>query len=131
MSGPYGAEAMPASVSVARLGMWVQAVMGLVGVLLLFVLLGSAPPGAVGAALLIALSVPLATILLIGFLALRIPSRRGWVRVTGIVVELLLVLLGLWQLTGAVSFGNVLGVLLAGLVFAQLCRAPSATWFDR
>ncbi|UBU13398.1 hypothetical protein [Nonomuraea gerenzanensis] len=122
---------MPASVSVARLGMWVQAVMGLVGVLLLFVLLGSAPPGAVGAALLIALSVPLATILLIGFLALRIPSRRGWVRVTGIVVELLLVLLGLWQLTGAVSFGNVLGVLLAGLVFAQLCRAPSATWFDR
>ncbi|TYB56363.1 hypothetical protein FXF51_43830 [Nonomuraea sp. PA05] len=123
---------MPSSVSVARLCMWVQTVMGLAGLLLLFVALGSATPaGAVGVALLVALSVPLATILLIGFLAMRVPSRRGWVRVTGIVVELLLVVLGLWQLTGALTFGNVLGVLLAGLVVAQLCRAPSATWFNR
>ncbi|MEV4168036.1 hypothetical protein [Nonomuraea sp. NPDC049709] len=131
MSEPYSIEAMPQSVSVARTCMWVQAVLGLVGLFLLFVLLGSAPAGAVGGALLAALAVPLATILLIGYLAMRIPSRRGWVRTFGLVIEFLLVLLGVWQLTDGASFGNVLGVVLAGVVFAQLCRSSSAMWFDR
>ncbi|MFI7707236.1 hypothetical protein [Nonomuraea sp. NPDC049480] len=131
MSEPYGIEAMPQSVSVARICMWIQAGMGLVGLLLLFILLGSAPAGAVESALLIALAVPLATILLIGFLAMRITSRRGWVRTTGLVVEFLLVLLGILELLGDVSLGNVLGILLAAVVFGQLCKSSSATWFDQ
>jgi hypothetical protein len=131
MSEPYSIEAMPQSVSVARICMWIQAVLGLVGLFLLFILLGSVPVGAVGGALVLALSIPLAMILLIGFLAIRVPSRRGWVRAFGLVVEFLLVLLGIWELTDGVSFGNLLGVLLAGVVFAQLCRSSSAMWFDR
>ncbi|WP_188189076.1 hypothetical protein [Nonomuraea sp. SYSU D8015] len=103
----------------------------LVGLLLLFILLGSAPAGAVGSGLPIALGIPLATILLIGFLAIRISSRRGWVRAAGLVVELLLVLLGIWEVLGGISLGNVLGVLLAAVVFGQLCKSSSATWFDR
>ncbi|MEV5888018.1 hypothetical protein [Nonomuraea fuscirosea] len=131
MSEPYAVEAMPRSVSVARICMWVQAVMGLVGLFLLFVLLGSVPAGPASGAVLVALAVPLLTILLIGFLALRIPTRRSWVRACGLVVEFLVTLLGLWQLVGSISLGNVLGVLLAGVAFGQLCRSASATWFDR
>ncbi|GAA3669963.1 hypothetical protein GCM10022224_037680 [Nonomuraea antimicrobica] len=131
MSESYGVEVMPQSVLVARLCMWVQAVLGMVGLFLLFVLLGSAPVGAVGGVLLAGLTVPLVMILLIGFLAMRVASRRGWVRTCGIVIEFLLVLLGVWQLVDGAGFGNVLGVLLAGVVFAQLCRAPAAAWFDR
>ncbi|MEU8356064.1 hypothetical protein AB0C27_08620 [Nonomuraea sp. NPDC048882] len=135
MSEAYAVEAMPRSVSVARICMGVQAVMGMVGLFLLFVLLGSVPlstmVSAAGGAVLVALAVPLLTILLIGFLALRIPTRRSWVRACGLVVELLVTLLGLWQLLGSVSLGNVLGVLLAGVAFGQLCRSSSASWFDR
>ncbi|WP_157547824.1 hypothetical protein [Nonomuraea candida] len=131
MSEPCRVEAMPRSVSVARICMWVQAVMGMVGLLLLFILLGSAPSGTVGVALLLVLAVPLAAIVTIGFLASLVRTRRAWVRVTGIVVEFLLVLLGLWQLPGGGSFGTVLGILLAGVAFAQLCRSSSARWFDR
>lgn len=131
MSEPYAVEAMPRAVSVARICMWVQAVMGLVGLFLLFVLLGSVSAGPASGAVLAALAVPLLTILLIGFLALRISTRRSWVRACGLVVEFLVTLLGLWQLLGSVSLGNVLGVLLAGVAFGQLCRSPSATWFDR
>ncbi|SEG79026.1 hypothetical protein SAMN05444920_104663 [Nonomuraea solani] len=131
MSEPYGSEAMPPSVYVARVCMWIQAVLGMVGLLLLLILLGSVPVGTVRGALLFALAVPLVTIVLIGFLAARLISRRGWVRVCGLVVELLLVLLGIWRVVNGVSFGNVLGVLLAALAFAQLCRASSARWFDR
>ncbi|TMR18637.1 hypothetical protein ETD86_21465 [Nonomuraea turkmeniaca] len=131
MSEPYSIEAMPQSVSVARVCMWIQTGLGLIGLLLLFILLGSAPSGAIGGALLLALSIPLATILLIGFVASRIGSRRGWVRTAGLVIEFLLILLGIWEVFGGVSLGNVLGVLLAAAVFGQLCRSSSAMWFDR
>jgi hypothetical protein len=131
MSEPYSIEAIPQSVSVARICMWIQAGLGLVGLFLLFILLGSAPAGAIGGALLLALSIPLATILLIGLLASRIGSRRGWVRTAGLVVEFLLILLGIWEVLDGASFGNVLGVLLAAVVFGQLCRSSSAMWFDR
>ncbi|MGW0806146.1 hypothetical protein [Nonomuraea sp. NPDC002799] len=131
MSEPYSMEAMPRSVTVARICMWIQTILGLVGLFLLFVLLGSAPVSTVRGALLVALLVPLATILLLGFLASRMPTRRGWVRVCGLVVESALILLGIWELANGVTFGNVLGVLLSGAVFAQLCRSSSGTWFDR
>ncbi|MEV0389947.1 hypothetical protein [Nonomuraea sp. NPDC050643] len=131
MSEPGGSEAMPRSVSVARICMWIQTVMGMVGLFLLFILLGSAPVGVVRGALLFALAVPLVTISLIGFLATRIVSRRAWVRVFGLVVEFLLILLGIWRVTNGVSPGNVLGVILAAVAFAQLCGAPAARWFDR
>lgn len=131
MSEPYSFQVMPQSVSVARICMWVQAVLGLAGLFLLLILLGGAPAGAVGGALVASLVLPLVTILLIGFLAMRVSSRRGWVRVSGLIVESLLVLGGVWQLGSGVSFGNVLGLLLAALVFAQLCRSTSALWFDR
>jgi hypothetical protein len=131
MSEPYGIEAMPQSVSVARICMWIQAGMGLFGLFLLFILLGSAPEAAVGGALLIALAVPAATILLIGFLAFRISSRRGWVRTTALIVEFLLILLGIWELVGEAGLGRVLSVLVAAVAFGQLVKSSSATWFDR
>ncbi|MFC5823152.1 hypothetical protein [Nonomuraea insulae] len=131
MSEPYSLQVMPQSVSFARICMWVQAVLGLAGLFLLLILLGGAPAGAVGGALVASLVLPLVTILLIGFLAMRVSSRRRWVRVCGLIVESLLVLGGVWQLGSGVSFGNVLGLLLAALVFAQLCRSTSALWFDR
>lgn len=128
MSEPYSLQVMPQSVSFARICMWVQAVLGLAGLFLLLILLGSAPAGGALAASLV---LPLVTILLIGFLAMRVFSRRRWVRVCGLIAESLLVLGGVWQLGSGVSFGNVLGLLLAALVFAQLCRSTSALWFDR
>lgn len=131
MSEPHGIEAMPQSVSVARICMWIQAGMGLFGLFLLLILLGSAPEAAVGGALLIALTIPAATILLIGFLAFRISSRRGWVRTTALIVEFLLILLGIWELVGEASLGRVLSVLVAAVVFGQLVKSSSATWFDR
>ncbi|PZG22342.1 hypothetical protein [Nonomuraea aridisoli] len=131
MSESYDVEVMPPSVAVARFCMWAQAILGLVGVSLLVALLGGALPVAQAGLLVAGLAVPLATLLLIAFLALRMRSRRGWVRTAGLVVELLMTLLGLWQLVGDVTVGNLLGVLTAGAVFGLLCRQSSATWFDR
>jgi hypothetical protein len=128
MSGPCAA--MPPSVSIARVCMWVQAVLGLFGLLLLLILMASAPASWDGA-IVVALAVPLATILLIGFLALRVHTRRSWIRLSGLVLELLLVLLGVVQLLGDVSVGSVLGLVLPAVVFAQLRRPPSAQWFDQ
>ncbi|MEV0613392.1 hypothetical protein AB0I81_08700 [Nonomuraea sp. NPDC050404] len=131
MYEPYGIQTMPQSVSVARLCMWIQTALGLFGLLLLFVLLANAPAGAVGVAVLVALAVPLLAIVMIGFLASQVRSRRSWVRITGLIVEFLIVLLGVWELMSGGTFGTVLGMLLAAVVFAQLCRSSSAMWFDR
>jgi hypothetical protein len=46
-------------------------------------------------------------------------------------VELLLIPLGIWEVLYGASLGNVVGLLLAAVVFAQLCRPSSGKWFDR
>ncbi|MFG2071582.1 hypothetical protein [Nonomuraea maritima] len=131
MSESYTITAMPPSVAVARFCMWAQSILGLVGVLLLATLLGGALPTGVVGAFLLWLAVPLATLALIGFLAARMSSRRGWVRTAGLVMEALIVFLGGWQLLDGVTVGNLLGVAMAGVVFWLLCGSSSATWFDR
>ncbi|MEU6716912.1 hypothetical protein ABZ897_36085 [Nonomuraea sp. NPDC046802] len=131
MSEAYGVEAMPLSVAIARICMWIQASLGLIGLFLLFVVLGGAPLSVVDGALVFTLLVSTAAIVLPGFLAHRTASRRGWVRVCGLVVEVLQIGVGIWALTGGVSVGRVLSVVLAGIVVAQLCRPSSAMWFNR
>ncbi|MGN9837371.1 hypothetical protein ACTMTI_04515 [Nonomuraea sp. H19] len=130
MSENYSIAVMPQSVSVARICMWLQAGLGLAGLFLLFIVL-RVPLGAGGGVVLFSVALPLAAMLLVGFLATQVSSRRGWVRTTGLVVELLLIPLGIWELLYGVSFGNVLGVLLPAVVFGQLCRSSSRMWFDR
>ncbi|SEU33621.1 hypothetical protein [Nonomuraea wenchangensis] len=130
MAESYRVEVIPQPVSLARICMWVQAGLGAVGLLLLLTLVGGMEANAAGAALLL-FAVPLGAILLIGFAAYRMTSRRRWVRVAGLVVESLLVLNGLWSLLGEVSLGTLLNMALAAAVVWLLFTRQSAAWFDR
>jgi hypothetical protein len=107
-----------------------RAGLGLVGLFVLFIVLGM-PLKAGGGVVLVSIALPLATMVLVGFLATQVSSRGGWVRTAGLLVELLLAVLGIWEILDGVTFGNVLGVLLPAVVFAQLCRSSSRVWFDR
>ncbi|MEV4290296.1 hypothetical protein AB0K40_32715 [Nonomuraea bangladeshensis] len=130
MAESYRVEAIPQPVSLARICMWVQAGLGTVGLLLLLTLVGGMEADAAGAAVLL-FAVPVGAILLIGFAASRMTSRRRWVRVAGLVVESLLVLNGLWSLLGEVSVGTLANMALAAAVVWLLFTRQSAAWFDR
>ncbi|MCK2214169.1 hypothetical protein MF672_010255 [Actinomadura sp. ATCC 31491] len=130
MAESYRVEVVPLPVSVARICMWVQAGMGALGLALLLTLVGGMSGEAVGTALPM-LAVPLAAILVIGYAAYQVRSRRRWVRAAGIVVESLQVLHGIWSLTGGFGVSTVLNVALALAVAYLLVRPESAAWFDR
>ncbi|GAA3542363.1 hypothetical protein GCM10022419_023130 [Nonomuraea rosea] len=132
MSETYRIEAMPRTVLATRICMWIQAVLGFqqAGTFLVLMALGVRLDDGEGVALY-STALPLATVLLVGFLSTRVPSRRGWVRAAVLVVELLLIPLEIWEVLYGASLGNVVGLLLAAVVFVQLCRPSSGKWFDR
>ena len=87
MSEPYKTELMPQAVKTARLLMWIQVAIPLIGfvVLFIFFLGGSTSIGGLGI-LSFVLILSLAITVLIGVLAASYPSRKRWVRITVLVI---------------------------------------------
>jgi hypothetical protein len=78
MSETYRIEAMPRTMFATRICMWIQAVLGFqqAGTFLVLMALGVRLDGSEGVELY-STALPLATVLLIGFLSTQVPSRRG------------------------------------------------------
>jgi hypothetical protein len=132
MSEPYKPELMPQAVKTARLLMWIQVAIPLLGFVVLFIFFLGGSTGIGGLGILpFVLILSLAITVLVGVLAASCTSRKRWVRITALVIESLMILEEGYGLVTGPSFNGLISLTLAVVVVVQLSRPVASAWFDR
>ncbi|MFI6480374.1 hypothetical protein ACIBH1_20730 [Nonomuraea sp. NPDC050663] len=135
MSDIRRTEQLPQYVSTARLIMWIQAGLGLMGFAFLIPVFASDIPMTEEARLALLLLIPGAVgVILLGVLSFMIRSRRSWVRLTIFAVEGFSILSSVYVMATEGTGGGLsalTGLALPLIVVYLLARQVSANWFDR
>jgi hypothetical protein len=128
-------DSMPRSVHAARVLMVIQVVLSLPGVVLILTDLPEYyGPSSLGAWLFV-LSLSLlsvVTVIAVAALAAAFSSRKGWVRITAVVVETIVAMDRVFGLTtGEFIPLQFAGIVLAAFVIVLLGHRDAARWFGR
>ncbi|MET9247122.1 hypothetical protein [Nonomuraea sp. NPDC003709] len=119
----------PRPVRIAQGWMFVQAFVGmLASVLLVALLVPNGPlPGAVWAYI----GVSFAFYVGLGVLAALLDSRRRWIRVTALILEILMILQGGLSMITGPNLGTAVGLTLAVVATRYLAHEETARWLHR
>ncbi|GII96621.1 hypothetical protein [Sinosporangium siamense] len=132
-----GVEGMPQSVKLARVLLWIEFALGVLGLVLVAIAVSQLADDAqlevagITGGIVWVLGYSFALVALVLASALALKSRKSWVRIAVLVLHGILLVLEVIGLFSGITLGVVARIaILAGIV-VSLSREEARVWFDR